>query len=437
MSVFGAPRRTGFSGIFAGRRQQFLIAPGYVAPGLLLRAQADGVVTAALGPDDATWVEYGADTARFAGSSRLLRLSGQRTNSLISPRTVGGTGWTLTNMTNVGSVADPTGRAAATIVLSDGSDNAPHRATHSNFSLTTTAIGELWSLSFLASPITPGIWVQAAAAGGGNRFSSSDVWGNFHLSGAGAVGTLGSAVTAATIVQVGPRYRITMTFPAAVAGETSTQQILLGTAANGSTGRVASFPGANRQVAFDWPQLEFGPFASLPVLPAFGGTGASTRGPDSVAPTLAALGISGRFAIYATVILDRNALNSIPTPILQADANSNSDRYVLRNQAGSAVFQAFRTTAGVSSSLLNVGSMVAGVRQRLGLAVNPDAGTFRAVLNSGAIFTDTGGPTTITNVRVATSAVFDTTFYGQIGTFIATPGEPSNAEFAARVAALP
>jgi hypothetical protein len=185
-------------------------------------------------------------------------------------------------------------------------------------------------------------------------------------------------------------------------------------------------------------QLELGAFASTPILPPVGAPGASTRGADLITAPLSSRGIpaSGACTVLMTAMIPQNAPAGMSQMLMQIDSGGDGNRFGIRNAAGGANVVGFRSTASVLADS-TAAVMTAGTPFRCGLSID-GAGRAAFSFNGGAAVAVTGGPTSgLTTLRLGNAAAGVTALFGEVGTVQILPAVLSDADLAARVAALP
>jgi hypothetical protein len=247
------------------------VEPGTLAsPFTITRAQTTGVQSTAPGSDGVTWNTFGADTARFFGTSQALGIELQRVNRIRNPRGEGGTtsptNWSV--FSAGGLTTSIAGRGTA-----DGRDYVDLRVNGTTTSTFRVQVFDSTAASVTAGqPSVGSVWVSLVGG------SLANITANYIVLRWSAGGTSFTQYTPTT---------------------TPTRVIVTGTAPTGATTAFLSYDfvfasGAAIDVTlrFSWPQLETNSaFASTPILPPVGAPAASTRGTDIVSATTADLGI--------------------------------------------------------------------------------------------------------------------------------------------------
>lgn len=407
----------------------YLVAPGILLPPLTLtRAQASGARSTALNADGTTWSEFGADIARFNGTARRLLIEGQRTNGVADARTIGGTGWSNNDVTR-SAIVGPDGVAGSASRLNEGTTAAVHYTFSGNASYVS---GTSYVLSAIVRPGTCST-CQIAFPGASHGLTA---FANFDLSGAGAVGSVGAAVTRSNIRKIGDWFWIEIAAPA-TATVSSAASVLAMT--NSSTAvRLVSYTGTSRTLDAFWVWNEAATFASTPVLPASGTPAASTRGADLISATLAALGIgaNGACTVLWGGVIPQNAPSSAQQVLFSIDDGTANNRFFFRNLAGGASIQVGRVLAGASSPA-TAGTLVAGTPLSVGASID---GTGRAAMSvsGAAVAAVTGGPTSgLTTFRLGTDVSGANPVFGETARLSILPYALSDAALQAAVAAFP
>lgn len=403
-----------------------LISPGTLrAPLTLMRSQPSGAVSTALGADDTTWGPFGADAPRFYGRRRRLVIGGQRVNLNANPRTPAGTGWTNTGIASVTAVTGPDGDAASANRLTESTASSGHFSAFPAISFTT---GLSYAISAFVAPGTCTTCQIAFAMGA----FGANAWANFDLSGAGAVGSVGAAITRTRIQKFGAWFLVEAVAPATATLSTSSAISLTQTATDG---RLPTCLGTSRTLDLSWAQTEQASFASTPILPPVGTPGASTRGADQVTGLLSALGVGGGGActILWKGMLPQNAPSGVTQALFRLDDGSTNNLFGIGNSSATSLVLERRTAN--SPATQTIGSMVAGTPFRLGLSVA--AGRAAASLDGAPVVTVSGGPTSgLTTVRVGNSPSLAAPMFGEIEMLMIQPITLSDADLAARVAAV-
>ncbi len=367
-----------------------LIGAGWLHPALAFsRASAAAIIRNATPP----LTEVGNTAPRFDLDLGLL-IEGQRTNLEANPRTPGRTGWSNVGLSSAMPAVGPNGVMGDATVFVEASTTDQHQSL-SGAAMPFTA-GDLYSVSFFARPGTCA-FVQSI---GRQLPFGSDVFANFGLNGAGSVGTVGSSVTRASITRYGDWYVCSYTAPAAASG--AQQPIGLYMAQSLTDARVPVYLGTGRDVTLGPVWIEQAPFPTTPPLPAT--SGVATRLVESLSAPLSDLGIapSGACTIIGTFMLPQLPLNN-PSGLLHADDGLTANRYFIRCSTLGQL-QLVRTTAGANSGALVFGTVVPGAPFRVAVSVD---GTGRAAASAsgGAVFAQTGGPTTgLTTLRIGIEA---------------------------------
>lgn len=367
------------------------LAPRGVIPAPLTFSRNSGAVAFPGGVP----TEYAANIPAIEASG--LVLEGSRTNTLTQVR---GTTWGVAVGGGASGAIGPSGLIEDAQTFVENTATSQHYLSHTTSVATTN--GVTYFASILVKPGTSNM-IQWAIGGG---FNNSNVWANFDLSGAGAVGRIGTNTTGAGIIKVGNWYWIWIAGPALLTGTTGsvfTPQI---TTLNDV--RAPSYLGTGRSVVIGWRWLEGDvAFPSTPVIPAYGGSGPATRARTNCTALLNAMGVpnnargtylfSGRIPYLGanSCLFDLN------------DGTGNNRLALMVDAAGSVV--AKRTLAGSSANSAAAGTVTAGVNFRAGLTM-PGDGT--AIVSFGGVQqTVTGGPTSgFTQVRAGNAVSGEDSF---------------------------
>lgn len=395
-----------------------LIAPNVLsAPLSLSRAQVSSFSTA-VSSDGATWREFPADTPRFNGADRRLAIGGQRTNLVSAARTWANMGSGIT----VTAAAGPDGLPASAFRWDEGTGTSTHSA---NVGAVSCTLGQTYVLGVLVRPGTcTAIQVLFSSAAFG-----LNAWGNFDLTVAGGLGSVGAAVTRHAIRRVGEWYWCELAAPA-TATAASNSTVLM---ANATTmARNGSYAGTNRTLDVSWAQVEEATFASMFILPPVGAPAATTRGTDIITAPLSSLGIpaSGACTIIGTAMIP--VLPAFGT-LVQVDDGTVDNRFVASTAGANAGIT--RTLSAAGSNAIG-GTVTAGVPFRWGMAID-GAGRAAFSLNGAAAVAVTGGPTGgLTTFRVGAHVSGAAPLFGEMGLLQTMPFPLSDADLVARVAAL-
>jgi hypothetical protein len=408
-----------------------LVDPGDIfAPLTLTRSQASGAQATALGADGLTWGTVAADVARFDGTARRLLLEGQRIDSLRNPRAVGAvagtpgtlpTNWLLTGLPSgisssvVGVVAVNGVECLRLRVFGTPAGSANARLEAEPVSGIVAANGQTW---------TGSAFLRLFAG------SQANLGLNLRMMGRDGVFTAYNLVTQAVTLNAAlARAAATSVFANAAITLASSDLQLVFTA------------GQPVDCTFDlgWPQIEQGAFASSPILPPAGGTGATTRGADLVTVALAALGLppTGAGTILLRVVLPQAAPAAADQVLLQLDDGSAANRILLRNPAGGSALRLTRVLqGGAAVDAPDLGTFTAGVAVRLGLSVN-GLGRVAASLDGAAAQAVLAAPASgLVTLRLGNDSATTAPLNGQVADLQILGEVLSDAELAARVAAF-
>lgn len=398
------------------------------APALLSRAQVTSRATA-LGPDDATQLVVLADVPRFQGSARRLLIEGQRTNLVADPRTPAGTGWTNTGLAGVTPIAGPPGADPAAR-LDEGTGGGAHSTVAATTASFVSGTSYAFSAILRAGTCATAQFVTAFALFGNAAFA------NFDLAN-GVPGTAGAAVTRHAMRSLGNGWWwCEMAVTASGSGAASPLNVSMTTSP--SAARAQSYTGTSRTLDVGWCWTEAAPFASTPILPPPGSPGASTRGADLVAASLAALGIGGNGA--CTVLWSGMVPQAAPAGsdqmLFQLDDGTDGNRFRVRNLAGGATIVGGRVLAGTPADAAAAGSMTPGTPFRVGAAIS--GGRIAVSLDGAAVVAATGGPSSgLATLRLGSNAANGASLFGETLALRVLPRALDDAALAAAVAALP
>lgn len=396
-----------------------LIQAGQLAaPFVLARAQLAGVESTAVGADDATWERYGADVPRFNGAARRLVIGGQRTNLVAAARTWASSGSGIT----VTAANGPDGSIGTAYRWDEGTGTSTHASNTGALNFTS---GVSYAMSIIARAGTcSALQLLFSSASHG-----LNAWGNFDLTGAGALGSVGAAVTRHAIRRTGDWYVCELVAPATATISSNATAYM----ANAPTmARAGSYAGTSRTVDVAWVQIEQASFASMFILPPVGAPAASTRGTDLITAPLASLGLpaSGACTILGTALIP--VLPAFGT-LVQVDDGTSNNRVVASTAGANAGVT--HTLAGVGASAIG-GVIAGGTPFRWGVTCD-GAGRSAFSLDGAAAVAVTGGPTGgLTTVRVGAHVAGAAPLFGEMGTLQMLPFAVPDTDLAARVAAL-
>lgn len=409
-SLFGSHFGSLFGSVFAsmgggGGGGARLIQPGALSPLVTLtRSQVGAVSTAISGGGGGTWwQEFGADAPRFGGSANRLMVGGQRTNLNTRSRLVGGTGWTLNNIT-AGAITGPDGAGATANRLDEGTNNSTHFVAGPNISFVS---GVSYPASFIVKAGTCTTCQIAYASGpfGLNAFQ------NFDLTGSGALGTGGASISNARIVSLGSGWFWISAVAVATATTTSAAAVL-GMTNSASAVRSPTYPGTSRTMDVFWSWVEnAAPFPSSATL-ATSEPNASTRGQDTLTSPFAALTTTGLFSTLISFNLPFAAVGSDQT-ILDVHDTTLDNRIRLRNPAGTTDIVLGRTIGGVNVDATVLGSFTPNNPAKVLIA--SDTSTLFGCLNGGTVQSVAGVPAGTSVHQLGNNSAGTTPAFVEIG----------------------
>lgn len=369
-------------------------------------------MSTALGANGTTWSEFGADVPRFSGTSRRLLVEGQRTNLNTNPRGEGGSGTTM-----------PTGWTPSFGGLAITSVTQ------------TTRNGILGvALRFAGTPTsTGGQTIQ--------QFGNTEVV----AIGTSVTNQIFAELLAGTLTNVSG-------FALRCNVEGGSTTFTPGAFANIQNVRVTTGTSSSTQVRWHYNDTvtpvdftiflggasrEHAAFCSTPILPAVGTPAASTHGADLISASLASLsiGANGACTVLWSGVIPQNAPAGARQSIVQIDDGTAANRYIWSNEAGGATIAVTRVTGGAASGVA-AGSMTAGTPFASGISLN---GSGRAAISQsgGAIFSVTGGPTSLTTLRLGSNVASAENMFGETARLSILPYALSDAALQAAVAAFP
>lgn len=338
-----------------------LIGAGWLHPALAFsRASAAAIIRNATPP----LTEVGNTVPRFDPDLGLL-IEGQRTNLEANPRTLGRTGWTTLGLSSAVSSAGPNGVSGDATTVTETLTTSTHEALSGNVVLIAATP---YSVSFL---VRAGTCVNVQAVGRSAGFGTN-AWANFQLSGAGAVGSIGSSVTRASIVRYGDWYLCSFTAPATASGASGIS-LMMGQSL--TDGRGPFFTGTGRDVTFGPVWIEQAEFSTTPPLPAV--SGQATRLADSLSVPLSSLGIgpNGVCTLVGTFMLPQQAAG-IGQCLFCIDDGTTTNRRYVGNEPSAQTVVGF----GSAADTITAGAILLGVPFRIAAAFRSD-GTFSLSLN--------------------------------------------------------
>lgn len=379
---------------------RYLVRPGIINPVLTFsRAQASGAKSTALAADGVTWVEYAADVPRFQGSAWRLLWEGQRTNSGLNPRcegavvgTVGSggalpTGWGTagTGTVTVLATGAESGLSYVDLEISGSTVFAIDFVASGVVAADTT---QVWGCSFFCKLIggsLTNVACQAGLTAGGGSVMTPQV--DFVPTSSSLGSQRYSNFSGSTGATVSIRHRLRLN----------------GTGAYSVRLRVAA------------PQLSLASLLSTPILPAVSTLAASTCGNDRASTPLSTIGVpsTGACTILFSGLLTNNAPAGADQILVRSDNNSDSNGFSLVNPAGGATICARRTTSGVASTSSSAGSMTPGTMFCAGLRID-GAGGASVCFNGGTLQSVTGGPTSLSHLRIGNNVAGTAATFGEI-----------------------
>ena len=186
------------------------------------------------------------------------------------------------------------------------------------------------------------------------------------------------------------------------------------------------------------PQLEQGPFASSPILPAPGTITASSRGDDglSVLLTDVLVPASGACTLLLAGRLGQAAAAGVTQMLAQIDDGTDANRVLVYCAPGTASLRMRAVLAGVAGPEVTLGTVVPGEIWRL-VASLDGGGRLAASLNGAAPLAVTGGPTAgLVAALVGTSRAGEALF-GTLRHVQVIPAPTQDAALPALAATMP
>jgi hypothetical protein len=386
-----------------------LLRPGALAAAGLTRASKGWVNDAA-----GLWSEAAPNAARFRGPAARLLVEGARTN-LAAGSLPGGGSWGNVGLGSVTAVADPAGGTGAN-ALAEDSATGTHR---SGVAFAATS-GTTYSFSVFARAGTLGLFQLLFSSAA----FSLQAYATFDLAN-GVAGSVGSAATAAIAAVGGGWYRCSLT---ATATASSTPSAIIYLADAAASARAPSYLGSGRRVQFWQAMVEAGAFASTPVTTA-GAT--ATRAAD-VPAWIAPAGFATRGTLLLKAMLPQAGAAQ---GLLMLSDGSNANRLALL-ASGTALAPLVVAGGATLATAPGLGSIAPGTAFTAGIAYDPGG-----VVMQGP----SGGPQAVTGTLPAglgqvtighASADLLQAAFGEFESVVALPYRASNAELAARLAAM-
>lgn len=393
-------------------------------PGQLLlpltRAQVSSVATAQAA-DGTSWTEFPlADTPRFSGAARRLAIGGQRTNGFANPRCEGAVPGTPGTMPTFWTIATALGLTTS-VVGAGAEDGIP-----------------FFDLRFAGTPTSSGnLQVNHTAPAA----SDGQIWTYSLFSKLVAGSPPGSAALALQVGSASANTTYTLSSGALGASRRSATATGAGGASSSlarwrMTGITSGSP-VDFTVRLGAVQNEQGAFASMPIFPPVGTPGASTRGADLVAPTLASLGIpaSGDCTLLFDLVIPQAAPTGVNQTLLVVDDSTANNRLALQNPGGGATIVPSRVTGGSGASGSSAGTFTPGTPFRVAASIR--AGRIAASVAGGAVVAATGGPTSgLTHLRIGNDLVGTAALFGELGSIDLLPAVPDGVLRALSAGAL-
>jgi len=399
--------------------------PAYVA---LLRSHAAARATA-LDADDTSWSEFAADLPRFHGAARRLLVEGARTNAVRNPRAEGATaGSPGTLPTYWGLNGLPSGIASTVVgtmivggvhclrlrLAGTPATSATARLEPEGLSSIAAANGQSWTSSLF-------IGLHAG--------SLANLVATYRLMGRDGSYSAYNMVTAALSPSASLGRSTLTTTIASASVVTATTDITFG---------FTSGQAVDCTLNIGWPQMEQGPYASTPILPAVGSPASSTRGADLLSAALASVGVgsNGACTLLFWGVLPQAAGAAADQLLLSLDDGTASNRFRLLNPAGGSALQIGRSLAGASAAA-TAGSITPGMAFKAGVSVD-GAGRAAASLNGAAVVAQSGGPTSgLTTLRIGNDAGNTAACFGLAAECRVLPYAVADSALPGLVTALP
>jgi len=316
-------------------------------------------------------IEYDA-----SGNCRGLLMEAARTNLMTYSQDLAGADWSaLQSSITSNATTAPDGTATADLVTEDGGSSAHGYVNNRTLATSTTYTTSFWAKA------NGRTWVAFRATGTG--WLNSDQAAFFNISGAGAVGTLGTGMTATITAAANGWYRCTCTYATAAASGTGTGTRI----ALASADTVQIYAGNSASGAYFWGvQQESGAFPSS-YIPTT--TGSVARTADSCIRTLGSEFSATAGTVVVNVADFISADVTANNCIASLDDATANERLTLQrtNTAGAMRLNVF--DGGANQAAVDGLSAIstAGVRLAYAFAAND----FAISGNGGATVTDGAG----------------------------------------------
>jgi hypothetical protein len=352
-------------------------------------------------------IEYGP-----GGDVLGLLMEAARTNLMTFSQDLAGADWSsLQSSLTSNATTAPDGTATADLVTEDGGSSA-----HGYVNNRTLAVSTTYTTSFWAKA-NGRTWVAFRATGTG--WLNSDQAAFFNLSGAGAVGTLGTGMTGTITAFPNGWYRCTCTYATAAAAGTGTGTRL----ALASADNTQIYAGNSTSGAYFWGvQQEAGAFASS-YIPTT--TVSVARTADSCIRTLGSefSATAGTVVVQGRASGGQDAVNGQHVWEFNNATSANRIRLLRFFGTETARFQV--TDASVSQAILDATFVnLTPFKSASAWAANDFASSF----NGAAVLTDGAGTVpTITSLNIGYTAVGADVMNGHIRRFDYYPTRQTNA----------
>lgn len=362
--------------------------------------------------------EVANDVPRFTAQGLLLE--GQRSTVNNRQRRVGGTGWSVTNVTST-TAAGPDGGGATASRLDEGAANAAHVIQIAGVPH-TAGLFYTQSVILKAESCSTCQVLFASGAFGSTAFQNFD-FGN------GILGTGGAGILNPRIFHLGAGwYWISAT--ALATATTSAQPIIIYMTTSASAARAPTYTGTGRTMLAFWGwEEDSAAFPSTAILAA-SEPNIATRLPERLSGSLTALGVTpaAGFTMVGRIIVPFSAPAGLDQTIWQVDGGSDATRYAMQSVAGGNSVQT-RIGSTLGPALF---TMSPGVSLGYAASVDVAAGTVSVAINGNAAVTQTGGPTSgMANLRFGSNVAGGANFYGPFGPHTILPTIASAAQLPA------
>ncbi|MBO1074874.1 phage head spike fiber domain-containing protein [Roseomonas marmotae] len=301
----------------------------------------------------------GADTPRFVGTDRRLLVEGAQTNLLRNPRAEGAiagapgtppTYWSITPTAGM-SREIGTGAGRGVPLLEVGCRGMP--ATSGYFSILLEPVGGIPCALGQVFTFAADIRLSAGSLPAGANY-------RIRLQERGGAS---SPATDQAFIPTGSWQRVAVTRTIGISGTTSIVPSIL-------PYFVTEQGVTDMTLQMALPQVEIGPIATSPVLPASGSPAAGSRAADLPVWTPAG-GLRDRGTVVVRAMLPQPAPFGASQGLWQIDDGTDQNRIQLRNTSAGSAITGVVEAAGATLATLSPGNMTRGVPFRAAFAWAP------------------------------------------------------------------